>query len=104
VLPVIALAERLGAGEPGPWQRSNRILKVSANAQAYGVAVDGIGRIQRLEEAAAEPPVLADQAEGRFLGALWRIDDGLVQEIRLDALLAADALACLYHKPPRLVP
>lgn len=104
VLPVIALAERLGAEVRDAWQRGNRILKVTSGADAYGVVVDAIGRIQRLEEAAAEPPVLADQAEGRFLGALWWIEDALVQEIRLDALLDADAQARLYRKQPRPAP
>lgn len=102
VLPVIALGERLGDGDPGPWKRSSRILKVSVGERAVGFIVDAIGRIQVLDAGAVQPPVLADSAERRFLGPLWRIDDHLVQEIRLDAVLDDEALARLHAHPPRL--
>lgn len=104
VLPVIALAERLGAEVRDAWQRGNRILKVTSGPHAYGVVVDAIGRIQPLDAAAAEAPVLAEQAAVRFLGPLWRVEETLVQEIRLDALLDEEALAQLSRKQPRLAP
>lgn len=94
-VPVIALAERLGAGAPGPWRRASRILKVSVADHVYGVIVDAVRRIEALDEAVAQAPVLAEQAKWPFLGTMWRIDGDLIQEIRLDALLDEGALSRL---------
>lgn len=94
-LPVIRLAERLGADAAAPWRRGNRILKVSVADHAFGVIVDAVGRIQTLDEAVVQAPVLAEHGEQPFLGPMWRIEGQLIQEIRLDALLDQEALARL---------
>lgn len=101
LLPVVALAERVGAGDPEPWRRSSRILKVSTQGLDYGVIVDAVGRVLDLDEA-TQQPLLAETDGRRFSGPLWRIDQRLVQEIRLDALLDDEALARLQPVPPRL--
>jgi len=101
VLPVVALAERVGAGAAVPWRRSSRILKVSTQGLAYGVIVDAVGRMLDLDQA-TQQPLLAETEAQRFSGPLWRIDQRLVQEIRLDALLDDEALARLQPAPPQL--
>nr|WP_240905833.1 chemotaxis protein CheW [Thiorhodococcus mannitoliphagus] len=102
VLPVIALGERLGAGDPGPWRRSSRILKVRVGQRPLGFIIDAIGRIQALDAGAVQAPILAETTDNRFLGPLWRIDGHLVQEIRLDAVLDDEALLQLHAHPLQL--
>lgn len=114
MLPVISMAERLGlapetrAQENGTqetgWTRRNRILKLSSGDYSYGVIVDAVEGIRRLEADAARAPVLAEREELRFLGPLWRLDTRLVQEVRLDALLEPAELERLQRQQPRLPP
>jgi purine-binding chemotaxis protein CheW len=117
MLPVISMVERfglmrevgaqaVGAQETGArqagWTRRSRILKLSSGDYSYGVIVDAVEGIRQLEADAAQAPVLAEREELRFLGALWRLDGRLVQEVRLNALLEPSELERLQRQQPRL--
>lgn len=102
MLPVISMAERLGASGTDGWTRGNRILKLSAGEYSYGVVVDAVEGILQLDSTAEHAPVLAEREEVRFLGSLWRLDGRLVQEVLLDALLESAELARLHRQQPRL--
>jgi purine-binding chemotaxis protein CheW len=111
MLPVISMAERFGlmqevgaqaVGAQAGWTRRSRILKLSSGDYSYGVIVDAVEGIRQLEADAAQAPVLAEREELRFLGALWRLDGRLVQEVRLNALLEPSELERLQRQQPRL--
>jgi purine-binding chemotaxis protein CheW len=111
MLPVISMTERFGlmqevgaqaVGAQAGWTRRSRILKLSSGDYSYGVIVDAVEGIRQLEADAAQAPVLAEREELRFLGALWRLDGRLVQEVRLNALLEPSELERLQRQQPRL--
>jgi purine-binding chemotaxis protein CheW len=111
MLPVISMVERFGlmrevgaqaVGAQAGWTRRSRILKLSSGDYSYGVIVDAVEGIRQLEADAAQAPVLAEREELRFLGALWRLDGRLVQEVRLNALLEPSELERLQRQQPRL--
>jgi purine-binding chemotaxis protein CheW len=106
-LPVLDLRERLGLAPRGGFVRGNRILRFEvpwgAEGRDLGLIVDAVLRIETLRPGQRRERVLAAGDGQGLFGGLWEIDregglgrhDGLVPELRLDALLDDTELASL---------
>jgi purine-binding chemotaxis protein CheW len=106
ILPVLDLAERLGAPassaspQGGPdagsgWRRGHRILRFSGAGLALGAIVEAVGGIRTLTPGDRRPAVLSAEGTPRFLGDLWLVDGHLTQELSLAHLLSPEEHATL---------
>ncbi|WP_331692215.1 chemotaxis protein CheW [Pandoraea sputorum] len=98
-VPVIDLT-RLATGRDAPARRSTRLVLVhypapGPNARRLGVLVERATDTLRADPAAFQTSGV-DLPEGRYLGPVLDTDDGLVQWVRVDQLLTAEARAMLF--------
>ncbi|AUB82725.1 chemotaxis protein CheW [Candidatus Thiodictyon syntrophicum] len=98
VLPVLALAERLGGVHPAGWQRGNRILRFAAAGHPLGLIVDTVAGIRTLGDDQRRPPILGARVGG--CTDLWLIEGVMTQEICLSELLAPTQLGLLRDLAP----
>jgi purine-binding chemotaxis protein CheW len=99
-MPVIDLRERLGLSPREGFSRGSRILRVATHHEGsagadVGIAVDAVLRIAVLEATARQASTLGVGDGHRGRGPLWLVDGELIQEIRLQQLLDAQALCVL---------
>ncbi len=99
-LPVVDLRERLGLAPRTGFEHGNRILRVVVDGHDLGVVVDSVERIAMLDAALRHDQVLAAGERPDCHGPMWQIDGALVQELQLDAVLDADALAAFGWAQP----
>ncbi|MFK0377077.1 chemotaxis protein CheW [Pandoraea sp. NPDC090278] len=98
-VPVIDLT-RLATGRDAPARRSTRLVLVhypapGPNARRLGVLVERATDTLRADPSAFQTSGV-DLPEGRYLGPVLDMDDGLVQWVRVDQLLTAEARAMLF--------
>lgn len=92
VVPVVSLAQAIGARESG--QVGNRLVVVEVGARPVGIVIAGVPRIDRAEGASIEPaPELVVQRLKRdFIKGVVKQDGGLVILLDMSAIIRVEDL------------
>ncbi len=86
IVTAIDLRRRLGvSGDVG---RAKMAVGIESDGESYGLVIDAVGEVLRLGAEAAEPvPVNLDERLKRVASGVYRLDDGLMVVLDVDAVL-----------------
>jgi purine-binding chemotaxis protein CheW len=95
IVTLIDLRRRFGLGER--WDgNSSMAIGVESRAESYGLLIDSVGEVLKLDDAAREPnPINMDQRLARVSAGIHRLDGQLLIVVDVDRVLdiGANAIA-----------
>ena len=87
IVTLIDMRRRLGLA-PSAGDIARMAIGVEARGESYGLLIDGIGEVLRLDDEAREPnPVNLDPRLARVSAGIHRLDDQLLMLIDVDRVL-----------------
>lgn len=90
VIPVVNLRVRFGM-PPDEETELSRIVVLQVNGKVFGVRVDGVSEVLRLDSEAIEPPPpIALGLDSNFIRGVGKIGDRLLILLNLDQLMGGD--------------
>src|SRR5664280_3482060 len=95
IVTLIDLRRRFGLGERGDGN-SSMAIGVESRAESYGLLIDSVGEVLKLDDAAREPnPINMDQQLARVSAGIHRLDGHLLIVVDVDRVLdiGANAIA-----------
>jgi Chemotaxis signal transduction protein len=95
IVTLIDLRRRFGLGERGDGN-SSMAIGVESRAESYGLLIDSVGEVLKLDDAAREPnPINMDQRLARVSAGIHRLDGQLLIVVDVDRVLdiGANAIA-----------
>jgi purine-binding chemotaxis protein CheW len=95
IVTLIDLRRRFGLGQREDGDRSMAI-GVESRAESYGLLIDSVGEVLKLDDAAREPnPINLDQRLARISAGIHRLDGQLLIVVDVDRVLdiGANAIA-----------
>ena len=95
IVTLIDLRRRFGLGERGDGN-SSMAIGVESRAESYGLLIDSVGEVLKLDDAAREPnPINMDQRLARVSAGIYRLDGQLLIVVDVDRVLdiGANAIA-----------
>lgn len=92
VIPVVSLRTRFGMPAHEETDLS-RIVVLQVNGKVFGVRVDGVTEVLRLESESIEPPPpVALGMDSQFIRGVGKIGERLLILLNLDQLMSGDAV------------
>jgi purine-binding chemotaxis protein CheW len=92
VIPVVNLRVRFGMPQEEETELS-RIVVLQVNGKVFGVRVDGVTEVLRLDSESIEPPPpVALGMDANFIRGVGKIGERLLILLNLDQLMGGDAL------------
>lgn len=95
IVTLIDLRRRFGLGKAGDGD-SSMAIGVESRAESYGLLIDSVGEVLKLDDAAREPnPINMDARLARMSAGIHRLDGQLLIVVDIDRVLdiGADAIA-----------
>jgi purine-binding chemotaxis protein CheW len=95
IVTLIDLRRRFGLGKSGDGD-STMAIGVESRAESYGLLIDSVGEVLKLDDAAREPnPINMDARLARVSAGIHRLDGQLLIVVDIDRVLdiGADAVA-----------
>jgi purine-binding chemotaxis protein CheW len=95
IVTLIDLRLRFGLGKGGDGD-SSMAIGVESRTESYGLLIDSVGEVLKLDDAAREPnPINMDQRLARMSTGIHRLDGQLLIVVDIDRVLdiGADAIA-----------
>jgi purine-binding chemotaxis protein CheW len=95
IVTLIDLRRRFGLGQREDGN-SSMAIGVESRAESYGLLIDSVGEVLKLDDAAREPnPVNLDQRLARVSAGIYRLDGQLLIVVDVDRVLdiGANAIA-----------
>ena len=95
IVTLIDLRRRFGLGKAGDGD-SSMAIGVESRAESYGLLIDSVGEVLKLDDAAREPnPINMDQRLARVSAGIHRLDGQLLIVVDVDRVLdiGANAIA-----------
>ena len=95
IVTLIDLHLRFGLGKGGDGD-SSMAIGVESRTESYGLLIDSVGEVLKLDDAAREPnPVNLDQRLARVSAGIYRLDGQLLIVVDVDRVLdiGANAIA-----------
>jgi len=90
IVTLIDLRRRFGLGERESGQVTMAI-GVESRAESYGLLIDSVGEVLKLEDAAREPnPINLDERLARVSAGIYRLDGQLLIVVDVDRVLDID--------------
>ncbi len=90
IVTVIDLRRRFGLGQRESGQVTMAI-GVESRAESYGLLIDSVGEVLKLEDAAREPnPINLDERLARVSAGIYRLDGQLLIVVDVDRVLDID--------------
>jgi purine-binding chemotaxis protein CheW len=95
IVTLIDLRRRFGLGQREDGN-SSMAIDVESRGESYGLLIDGVGEVLKLDDAAREPnPINLDQRLARVSAGIYRLDGQLLIVVDVDRVLdiGANAIA-----------
>ena len=95
IVTLIDLRRRFGLGQREDGN-SSMAIGVESRAESYGLLIDSVGEVLKLDDAAREPnPINMDQRLARVSAGIYRLDGQLLIVVDVDRVLdiGANAIA-----------
>jgi purine-binding chemotaxis protein CheW len=95
IVTLIDLRRRFGLGKAEDGD-SSMAIGVESRAESYGLLIDSVGEVLKLDDAAREPnPINLDQRLARVSAGIYRLDGQLLVVVDVDRVLdiGANAIA-----------
>jgi purine-binding chemotaxis protein CheW len=95
IVTLIDLRRRFGLGKAGDGD-SSMAIGVESRGESYGLLIDSVGEVLKLDDAAREPnPINMDARLARMSAGIHRLDEQLLIVVDIDRVLdiGADAVA-----------
>jgi len=95
IVTLIDLRRRFGLGKAGDGD-SSMAIGVESRAESYGLLIESVGEVLKLDDAAREPnPINMDARLARMSAGIHRLDGQLLIVVDIDRVLdiGADAIA-----------
>jgi purine-binding chemotaxis protein CheW len=95
IVTLIDLRRRFGLGQREDGN-SSMAIGVESRGESYGLLIDGVGEVLKLDDAAREPnPINLDQRLARVSAGIYRLDGQLLIVVDVDRVLdiGANAIA-----------
>ena len=95
IVTLIDLRRRFGLGKAEDGD-SSMAIGVESRAESYGLLIDSVGEVLKLDDAAREPnPINMDQRLARVSAGIYRLDGQLLIVVDVDRVLdiGANAIA-----------
>ena len=95
IVTLIDLRSRFGLGKAGDGD-SSMAIGVESRAESYGLLIESVGEVLKLDDAAREPnPINMDARLARMSAGIHRLDGQLLIVVDIDRVLdiGADAIA-----------
>jgi purine-binding chemotaxis protein CheW len=93
IVTLIDLRRRFGLGQRESGQ-ATMAIGVESRAESYGLLIDGVGEVLKLEDAAREPnPINLDERLARVSAGIYRLDGQLLIVVDVDRILDIDTNA-----------
>ena len=95
IVTLIDLRRRFGLGQREDGN-SSMAIDVESRGESYGLLIDGVGEVLKLDDAAREPnPINLDQRLARVTAGIHRLDGQLLIVVDVDRVLdiGANAIA-----------
>jgi len=95
IMTLIDLRRRFGLGKAGDGD-SSMAIGVESRAESYGLLIESVGEVLKLDDAAREPnPINMDARLARMSAGIHRLDGQLLIVVDIDRVLdiGADAIA-----------
>ena len=93
IVTLIDLRRRFGLGQRESGQVTMAI-GVESRAESYGLLIDSVGEVLKLEDAAREPnPINLDERLARVSAGIYRLDGQLLIVVDVDRVLDIDTNA-----------
>jgi purine-binding chemotaxis protein CheW len=93
IVTLIDLRRRFGLGQRESGQAAMAI-GVESRAESYGLLIDSVGEVLKLEDAAREPnPINLDERLARVSAGIYRLDGQLLIVVDVDRVLEIDTNA-----------
>jgi purine-binding chemotaxis protein CheW len=93
IVTLIDLRRRFGLGQRESGQVTMAI-GVESRAESYGLLIDSVGEVLKLEDAAREPnPINLDERLARVSAGIYRLDGQLLIIVDVDRVLDIDTSA-----------
>lgn len=95
IVTLIDMRRRFGLGQREDGN-SSMAIGVESRGESYGLLIDGVGEVLKLDDAAREPnPINLDQRLARVSAGIYRLDGQLLIVVDVDRVLdiGANAIA-----------
>jgi purine-binding chemotaxis protein CheW len=90
IVTLIDLRRRFGLGQRESGQ-ATMAIGVESRAESYGLLIDSVGEVLKLEDAAREPnPINLDERLARVSAGIYRLDGQLLIVVDVDRVLDID--------------